>query len=1021
MSDIQLMEERKQRLLSFMRDQAYKPLLLDELYMVLDVPKEDLPLFTAMVDDMESKGLIIKTRKDRYGVPERMGLAVGKFQGHARGFGFVMPDNGEEDVFVPANALGGAMHGDRVVARLERGVIGDKRREGEIIRILERANKTIVGKFDKSDYFGFVIPDHARLSGDIFIPKDLINGAKKGQKVVVEITKWPEPSRNAEGKIIEVLGDADSAGVDVLSIIRAYGIPFEFPEKVVEEAKNAPKEVLPSDFEGRRDLRSLKMVTIDGEDARDLDDAVSLELLPSGLYRLGVHIADVTHYVREGSELDNEAVARGTSVYFPDRVIPMLPRELSNGICSLNANVDRLAFSVLMDIDTNGRVVSHEIFDSVIHVRERMTYTNVYKILEEDDGELKERYKDFLQDFYKMRELAQVLKSRRTRRGSVDFEFDEAKIIVDQSGKPIEIKRYKTNIANGIIEEFMLLCNEVVSEHFYWIGVPFVYRIHEDPDPEKMENLNTVLGTFGYRLKGYRDVHPKALQEIIKLIKGKPEEKAINMIMLRSLQKARYSDVHDWHFGLAADYYSHFTSPIRRYPDLIIHRIMKEQIKGKLNEKRTSHYKMLLPDIARSSSERERAAQDAERDCEDLKKAEYMKDKVGEYFDGIISNITSFGMFVELENTIEGLIRISSLEDDYYIFDERSLSLIGERTRTTHRIGDHVRVQLVKSSPESRQIDFMLMKEGEEETGVIKERPSDFISRVKHPRTDRNQEAPRWKNREERRKSEFGKKSGKGAKKGKHKGKGYNGDKADRFGKASRPVGNGVSSPVAEANKEAKPFEEKRTAASSDVVKPTYATNKDKSEKASGTIVGESGEMKETKKTKQTNAGKDARKFNGDKSTKTTINTKGTSEKKKPNESKKTSAREPLVKEAPVPETVVKGSNVNGADVKAKSPAPKKSAARKKDAAEKVIPEKKPKEAKQNTGKKKADSPEAAMENPSVKSRKASQGAKTRKAVKEAEKTEPKPALEQSGVTLPKAPGKASKPQKAKSKDENPT
>jgi len=715
---MEIMEERKNRILSFMRDRAYKPLQFNELVMVLDVPAEDRPIFQQMLDDMEKEGLIIKTRKERYGVPERMGLVAGRFQGHARGFGFVIPDSGEDDVFIPANAINGAMHGDRVIARLNKQSFSDRRKEGEILQIIERVNKTIVGKFDKSENFGFVIPDHTRLTGDIFISKEHINGAEKGQKVVVEIIKWPERNRNAEGRIIEVLGHEDESGIDVMSIIRAYGIPYEFPEEVLREAERAPKEVSEQELAGRRDLRNLRMVTIDGEDARDLDDAVSIELLPDGKYRLGVHIADVTHYVREGSALDKEALLRGTSVYFPDRVIPMLPKELSNNICSLNAHVDRLAFSVMMDVDFRGNVTNHEIFESVIRVRERMTYTNVYKILEEDDKELKERYKEHLEDFKHMKELARILKEKRKRRGAVDFEFDEAKVIVDEQGKTVDIKRYKLTIANNIIEEFMLLCNEVVSEHFYWIGVPFVYRIHEDPDPEKMETLNTILSTFGYKLKGYRDVHPKALQDVIHQIKGKPEEKAINMIMLRSLQKARYSDIHDWHFGLAAEYYSHFTSPIRRYPDLIIHRIMKEYLSGKLNERRIEHYKSILPDITKSNSERERAAQDAERDVIDLKKAEFMLDKVGETFEGMISNITAFGMFVELDNTIEGLVRLSTMDDDYYNYDERSLCLIGERTRKIYRIGDRVNVQLVKVSPEARQIDFILIDEEDEEGEV---------------------------------------------------------------------------------------------------------------------------------------------------------------------------------------------------------------------------------------------------------------------------------------------------------------
>jgi ribonuclease R len=720
----EIMEDRKNRILSFMRDHAYKPLKYDELAIVLDVPAEDRSSLQKILREMEAEGLIIKTRKERYGVPERMGLIVGKFQGNAKGFGFVLPDFGDEDLYIPANAINGAMHGDRVISRISRHASGDRHQEGEIINIIEHVNKTIVGKFDKSEHFGFVTPDHARLSGDIFIPKDFVNGAQKGQKVVVEITKWPEKNRNAEGRIIEILGDENEKGVDVMSIIRAYGIPYEFPEEVLHEARSLPAKVSEDEIKNRKDLRSLRMVTIDGEDARDLDDAVSIEELSDGTLRLGVHIADVTHYVKEGSHLDNEAILRGTSVYFPDRVIPMLPRELSNNICSLNAHEDRLAFSVIIDVDSTGNVVNHDIFESVIHINERMTYTDVYKILEENDAELKERYKEHVADFEKMKELALILKEKRRLRGSVDFDFDEAKIIVDENGKTIDIKRYEITIANKIIEEFMLLCNEVVSEHFYWIGIPFVYRIHEDPDPEKMESLNIILGTFGYKLKGYRDVHPKALQDVINQIKGKPEEKAINMIILRSMQKARYSDTHDWHFGLAAEYYSHFTSPIRRYPDLIIHRIMKEQINGKLDERRIEHYKEILHSIAQQSSERERAAQDAERDCEDLKKAEFMMDKLGQHFQGTISNITAFGMFVELENTIEGLVRLSAMDDDYYNYNERALCLIGERTKKTYRIGDKVTVQLVKASTEARQIDFILIDENDgDEINSIKKEP----------------------------------------------------------------------------------------------------------------------------------------------------------------------------------------------------------------------------------------------------------------------------------------------------------
>ncbi len=453
------------------------------------------------------------------------------------------------------------------------------------------------------------------------------------------------------------------------------------------------------------------MVTIDGEDAKDLDDAVSIEPLENGYYRLGVHIADVSYYVKENSFLDEQALKRGTSVYLVDRVIPMLPKKLSNGICSLNAGEDRLAFSVMMDIDLQGRVVNHEIFESVINVNERMTYTNVYKILEHNDAELKERYHDFVDDFNEMKRLALRLKNKRLERGAIDFDFEEAKIILDDKGKPVEVKKYEITIANKIIEEFMLLCNETVSEHFYWTEVPFVYRIHEQPDPQKIQALNEFIYNFGLVIKGTNSLHPRALQDIIKKVKGTKQERIIGTVMLRSLQKARYSNKHDGHFGLAADYYSHFTSPIRRYPDLIIHRIMKEYIKGDFSEKRNESYSERLPEITKMCSERERAAEDAERETEDIKKVEYMKDKVGEIFDAVISNILSFGMFVELDNTIEGLVRISSMTDDFYWYNDKHFCLIGERTGKVYRIGDEIKVKLTEANVRSKQIDFIPVDE----------------------------------------------------------------------------------------------------------------------------------------------------------------------------------------------------------------------------------------------------------------------------------------------------------------------
>jgi len=703
-------EERKERIVAFMREDAYKPLLFSELVTVLDVPGSDIELFRNVLQELEEEGRIFKTRKERYGIPERMNLVVGRLQGNERGYGFVIPDDENmKDIFIPADSLNGAMHNDRVIARINRTAIGDRRAEGEIIKILKRANKTVVGTFESSRYFGFVVPDDSRISGDIFIPRDEFNNAKTGQKVVAEIVKWPEPRRNAEGRIIEIIGDKDQPGTDIVSIIKAYNLREEFPEEVMRQARSISQTVTEDMIQGRKDLRSLRMVTIDDEDARDLDDAVSIQKLENEMYRLGVHIADVSYYVTENSPLDKEALKRGTSVYLVDRVIPMLPKELSNGICSLNPKVDRLAFSVMMDIDSSGKVVSHEIFESVINVSERMTYKNVYKILVENDEELSERYSYLLDDFKAMEELALILHKRRMARGSLDFNFAEAKVVLDERGKPVDVKKYEFTIANRIIEEFMLICNETVAEHFFWADSPFVYRIHEEPDTEKIEAFSELVSNLGYRLKGINKVHPKALQDLLNRIKGTKEEMIISTIMLRSLQKARYSHQNAGHFGLAAKYYCHFTSPIRRYPDLIIHRIMKEYLKGRLNESREEYYNKNLQEISRHCSERERAAEEAERETVELKKVEFMKDREGDIFEGIISNVTSFGLFVALENTVEGLVSMSSLEDDFYIYDDKRYCLIGERTKKMYRIGDKVYVRLAKADVAGRRIDFVIV------------------------------------------------------------------------------------------------------------------------------------------------------------------------------------------------------------------------------------------------------------------------------------------------------------------------
>jgi ribonuclease R len=703
---------QKEKILAFMKEEAYKPLLMQELMTVLDVPKEDREQFISIMDELEADGKIIKTKKNRYGVPERMGLVVGRFQGNERGFGFVIPDDETiADIFIPMDDAQGAMHNDRVIARFTRAIIEGKRAEGQIIRILKRANSTIVGTFESSKYFGFVVPDDKKISQDVFISKDDFNGAKTGQKVVVEVTQWPKGRRNPEGRVIEIIGHKDDPGTDILSIMKQYHLSEEFPESVIRQAENIPDTVDEREIQARRDLRHLDIVTIDGEDAKDLDDAVSIEKLDNGNYKLGVHIADVSHYVTENSPLDKEAFKRGTSVYLVDRVIPMLPKKLSNGICSLNPQIERLTLSVFMEINKSGKVVNYEIFNSVIKTKERMTYTNVTKILEDEDPELMERYKNLVDTFKLMKELALILRQKRIDRGSIDFDFPEAKVILDEKGRPIEVKKYEITISNKIIEEFMLVCNETVAEHIYWMNLPFVYRVHEEPDSEKIENFNTLIYNLGYHLKGVAKIHPKSLQQLLEKVKGKKEERIISTVMLRSLMKAKYSHENLGHFGLAAKYYCHFTSPIRRYPDLVIHRIIKESIGKGINEKRQQFLTQFVQDAAKQSSEREIAAQEAERETEDLKKVEFMQDKVGEIFEGIISSVTSFGMFVELENTIEGLVRVSSLEDDYYIYDDRHYSLIGENKKKIYKIGDEVTVKLVKCDVAARQIDFALVED----------------------------------------------------------------------------------------------------------------------------------------------------------------------------------------------------------------------------------------------------------------------------------------------------------------------
>ncbi|MGF7056663.1 ribonuclease R [Brassicibacter mesophilus] len=702
----------KEKIVEFMKEQAYKPMLSEELAQAFNIESSDYKDFFKILDEMENEGFIIKTHKNRYGIPERMNLVVGRLQGHQRGFGFVVPENKElNDVFISAQDMNGALHGDKVVARIISKSNEGRRQEGEVIRILERVNKTIVGIFENSRNFGFVVPNDTRLNMDIFIPKSEIGKAKTDQIVIVEIAKWPEKRRNPEGKIIDILGHKNEVGNDILAIIKKYGLPEEFPDNVIAEAERIPDEIPKKEISRRMDLRDKMIFTIDGADAKDLDDAVSIEKLDNGNYMLGVHIADVTHYVKENAPLDKEALKRGTSVYLVDRVIPMLPKKLSNGVCSLHPNVPRLTLSIFMEINKVGKVVDHKVAETVIQSKERLVYDDISDLLEKDDVEIKGRYSHILDDLTHMEQLCKVLTARREERGSIDFDFPESKIILDENGKPIEVKKYDRRIANRMIEEFMLISNETIAEYMYWADIPFLYRIHEDPDLDRINDFNKFIHNFGYHLKGSQEIHPKELQALLKKIEGTREETVINTLMLRSLKKARYSAEAEGHFGLAAQYYCHFTSPIRRYPDLQIHRIIKEFISGKMTEEKIEKLRLNLPRVAEQTSVRERVADEAERETDDLKKVEYMSERIGEEHEGIISGVMPFGIFVELDNTIEGLVHVSTLVDDYYQHDQLNYCFIGERTKKTYRIGDIVKIRVVKTDVINKQIDFIIIED----------------------------------------------------------------------------------------------------------------------------------------------------------------------------------------------------------------------------------------------------------------------------------------------------------------------
>jgi len=716
MDETDILKERKERILAYMESEGYVPIKRRDMRAMLSVPQEDREKFENLINELIAEGRVFETKKGKLASPKDLQMATGTFIGHARGFGFVTPDAGGEDIFIPASETMGAMQKDRVLYKVLHKAEKGKKADGVIVRILERGQQRIVGTFEAgSKGYGFVVADDKKIAKDIFISRENTKGAVTGHKVVVEITDYGEDRRNPEGKVIEILGHINDPGVDILSVIRRYELAVEFPEEVYAEIEHLGTEVAEADKKGREDLRDLLTITIDGADAKDLDDAVSLKRLGNGNFELGVHIADVSHYVRENTALDKEAYARGTSVYLVDRVIPMLPHKLSNGICSLNPHVDRLALSCLMEVNGRGEVVSHRILESVINSDYRMTYTAVREILEDGTPALLEQYAEILPMLEDMEELRQILGEKRRKRGSVNFDLPESKIILDENGKPIDIKPYEKSIATNMIEEFMLVCNETIAENSFWQEMPFMYRSHQEPDEDKLKKMEQFLRGFGYYLrKKDGEIHPRELQKVLQKAEETDEERIITRMVLRSMMQARYTAENGGHFGLAAKYYCHFTSPIRRYPDLEIHRMIKKMLHGELDEKASAYYRRKMPDWAKHCSKQERVAEDAERDTDALKKVEFMEDKVGQIYEGIISGVTNWGIYVELPNTIEGMVALSQMDDDYYEFDEKKMLVFGKRTKKSYRLGDKVVVSVAKVDRMMGTIDFVFEKENED-------------------------------------------------------------------------------------------------------------------------------------------------------------------------------------------------------------------------------------------------------------------------------------------------------------------
>lgn len=706
------LEKRKKVVYELICSEFYVPMKLKEMAIFMEIPKEQREELSEVLETLLLEGKIEVSQKGKYQKSKGKFL-TGVFSAHPKGFGFVTVDGMDADLYISEDDVHGAMHQD-VVQVLSKPGSNGKRPEGKIVKILTRGTTQLVGLYQESKNFGFVIPDNGRYTKDIFIPKEYNKGAMNGHKVVVLLTSYGTQEKSPEGKVLEILGHISDPGTDVLSIVKGYELPVEFPEKVMHQAERTPSEISEADCKGRMDLRDVKMVTIDGEDAKDLDDAVSLSM-DGDHYLLGVHIADVANYVQENSAMDREALKRGTSVYLVDRVIPMLPRRLSNGICSLNAGEDRLALSCLMTIDQKGNVIDHVISESVIHVDRRMTYTSVKKILEDQDPEEMATYQEFVPMFQNMQQLAAILRGKRRKRGSIDFDFPETKILLDEEGTPVDILPYERNTATRLIEDFMLIANETVAEDAFWQELPFVYRTHDNPDPDRMRKLSTFINNFGYTIH-FKDeeIHSKELQKLLEKLEGTPEEAQISRLTLRSMKQAKYTPESHGHFGLAAKYYCHFTSPIRRYPDLQIHRILKDTLRGRMNEERIAHYQNILEEVARQSSERERKAEEAERETIKLKKVEYMSQHLEEEFDGVISGVTAWGVYVELPNTIEGLVHAASLQGDYFEYNEREYELIGTHTGKTYKLGQAVRIRVTGADRLSRTIDFEMVEEQEE-------------------------------------------------------------------------------------------------------------------------------------------------------------------------------------------------------------------------------------------------------------------------------------------------------------------